>query len=131
MFGALISAVDPVATLGIFESLKVDPALEALVCGEALINDACAIILFSSVKQYVLAADPDFDQSGVAAVGQAVSRFFGLSLGSLAVGLGVGVTSALFFKFFSFRNNPGMEIVTFFLFAYGRYLLTSTFSFFY
>ena len=31
-FGSLISAVDPVATLAIFQALDVDPILNMLVC---------------------------------------------------------------------------------------------------
>ena len=34
-FGSLISAVDPVATLAIFQALDVDPVLNMLVFGES------------------------------------------------------------------------------------------------
>ena len=43
MFGALISAVDPVATLCTFAQLQVDPKLETVVFGESLVNDAMSI----------------------------------------------------------------------------------------
>lgn len=39
-FGALISATDPVSTLAVFQSKKVDPHLFYLVFGESVINDA-------------------------------------------------------------------------------------------
>ena len=39
-FASLICAVDPVATLATFSALNVDPDLEVLVFGEALLNDA-------------------------------------------------------------------------------------------
>ena len=42
-FGSLISAVDPVATLAIFQALDVDPVLNMLVFGESILNDAVAI----------------------------------------------------------------------------------------
>ena len=38
-FGSLISAVDPVATLAIFQALDVDPVLNMLVFGESILND--------------------------------------------------------------------------------------------
>ena len=44
-FGSLISAVDPVATLAIFNALDVDPVLYMLVFGESILNDAVAIVL--------------------------------------------------------------------------------------
>ena len=43
-FGALISAVDPVATLCIFSSTGADPKLNALIFGESVLNDAVAIV---------------------------------------------------------------------------------------
>ena len=42
-FGSLISAVDPVATLAIFQALDIDPVLNMLVFGESILNDAVAI----------------------------------------------------------------------------------------
>ena len=44
-FASLISAVDPVATLATFSSLKADPKLHNLVFGESVLNDAVAIVL--------------------------------------------------------------------------------------
>ena len=48
LFGALISAVDPVATLSIMGNpeLHCDPLLYSLVFGESVLNDAVAIVLF-------------------------------------------------------------------------------------
>ena len=48
-FGALISAVDPVATLAIFRALEVNPTLNMLVFGESVLNDAVAIVMTKSV----------------------------------------------------------------------------------
>ncbi len=44
-FGALISAVDPVATLAIFSAMDVEPTLNMLVFGESILNDAVSIVL--------------------------------------------------------------------------------------
>ena len=44
-FGALISAVDPVATLAIFSAMDVEPILNMLVFGESILNDAVSIVL--------------------------------------------------------------------------------------
>jgi NhaP-type Na+/H+ or K+/H+ antiporter len=40
MFGALISATDPVSVLAIFQELGTDVNLYALVFGESVLNDA-------------------------------------------------------------------------------------------
>merc|ERR1711936_242504 len=50
-FGSLISAVDPVATLAIFQVLDVDPVLNMLVFGESILNDAVAIVLTATVVE--------------------------------------------------------------------------------
>ena len=44
-FGSLISAVDPVATLAIFQAIELDQQLYMLVFGESVLNDAVAIVL--------------------------------------------------------------------------------------
>mmetsp|Transcript_152079 Transcript_152079/g.265105 ORF Transcript_152079/g.265105 Transcript_152079/m.265105 type:complete len:772 (-) Transcript_152079:44-2359(-) len=47
---ALISATDPVATLATYSDLKVEPLLNIIVFGEAAINDAVAIVVFTLVN---------------------------------------------------------------------------------
>lgn len=50
LFGALISATDPVTTLAIFSALKVQKNLYADVFGESVLNDAVAIIFYKYVN---------------------------------------------------------------------------------
>lgn len=45
LFGAIISATDPVTTLAIFSEQNLDLDLYALVFGESVLNDAVSIIL--------------------------------------------------------------------------------------
>ncbi|WAI01374.1 cation:proton antiporter [Methanogenium organophilum] len=49
LFGALISATDPVSVLALFEELGVSERLKTLVEGESLFNDATAIVLYNVV----------------------------------------------------------------------------------
>ncbi|VAI17183.1 unnamed protein product [Triticum turgidum subsp. durum] len=51
MFGALISATDPVTVLSIFQELGSDVNLYALVFGESVLNDAMAISLYRQCHQ--------------------------------------------------------------------------------
>ncbi|KAK7263747.1 hypothetical protein RJT34_31344 [Clitoria ternatea] len=50
MFGALISATDPVTVLSIFQELGSDVNLYALVFGESVLNDAMAISLYRTMS---------------------------------------------------------------------------------
>ncbi|CAG8541513.1 40946_t:CDS:2 [Gigaspora margarita] len=62
IFGSVLSATDPVTVLTIFQSLKVDPQLYAIIFGESILNDATAIVLYETLKQY---RDQEFHFSNI------------------------------------------------------------------
>ena len=65
LFGALISATDPVAVVAIFRELGVPSRLLTIVEGESLLNDGVAIVLFTILLGVALGGDPTlFLQSG-------------------------------------------------------------------
>lgn len=53
IFGAIISATDPVTVLAIFKQLSVDFNLYANVFGESVLNDAVAIVLYRTVVMFL------------------------------------------------------------------------------
>lgn len=55
LFGALISATDPVAVIALFKELGAPQRLTVLVEGESLLNDATAIVVFNILVGIVLA----------------------------------------------------------------------------
>ncbi|KAH9749977.1 Sodium/hydrogen exchanger 6 [Citrus sinensis] len=104
MFGALISATDPVTVLSIFQELGTDMNLYALVFGESVLNDAMAISLYrtmSLVRSHASSGQNFF---------MVIVRFLETFVGSMsAEGLGLsGIVSILFtgivMKRYTFSN---------------------------
>jgi NhaP-type Na+/H+ or K+/H+ antiporter len=50
MYGSLISAVDPVATLAVFAHVGAPDQLNSILAGESILNDAVAIVLYRCVS---------------------------------------------------------------------------------
>lgn len=89
-FGSLVSAVDPVATLAIFNALDIDPLLYMLVFGESILNDAVAIVLTNTIMEL-----SDTSHSVVWVLGYVVGRFCLMFFASALIGCGFGLLSAL------------------------------------
>ncbi|XP_041027871.1 sodium/hydrogen exchanger 6-like isoform X1 [Juglans microcarpa x Juglans regia] len=119
MFGALISATDPVTVLSIFQELGTDMNLYALVFGESVLNDAMAISLYRTMS-LVNSRDSSGQNIFVLFV-----RFLETFVGSLSSGVAVGFTSALLFKYagLDIDNLQNLECCLFVLFPYFSYML--------
>lgn len=86
LFGALISATDPVAVIALFKELGVPKRLSTLVDGESLFNDATAIVVFHILLGVVGAGTAFSSSIAIDGVGQFLVVFFG----GLLVGLVIG-----------------------------------------
>lgn len=119
MFGALISATDPVTVLSIFQELGTDVNLYALVFGESVLNDAMAISLYRtmSLVRSHMSTDQNYFMITI--------RFVETFMGSLSAGVGVGFVSALLFKYagLDIDNLQNLESCLFVLFPYFSYML--------
>ncbi|KAG4948928.1 hypothetical protein JHK82_042120 [Glycine max] len=103
MFGALISATDPVTVLSIFQELGTDVNLYALVFGESVLNDAMAISLYRTMSS--VRADPSGQNLFMVVV-----RFLETFVGSMSAGLDID-------------NLQNLESCLFVLFPYFSYML--------
>lgn len=120
MFGALISAVDPVATLSIMgnSELGVDPLLYSLVFGESVLNDAIAISLFKTFFEYYKPEGPNWSESEIPA---ALMSFVVISGLSIVVGVSLGLMASWLYKHLDLKAYPNLETSLLFCFCYLCY----------
>lgn len=117
LFGALISAVDPVATLSIMGSpeLQCNQLLYSLVFGESVLNDAIAIVLFKTFRKYY---DPEAPDLTAGDIPSALLAFFTTSILSIFVGVGLGLATSYIYKHTSLKLFPKLETSLLFLCCY-------------
>uniref|UniRef100_A0A5F9DLS6 Sodium/hydrogen exchanger n=1 Tax=Oryctolagus cuniculus TaxID=9986 RepID=A0A5F9DLS6_RABIT len=120
-FGSLISAVDPVATIAIFNALHVDPVLNMLVFGESILNDAVSIVLTNTAEG--LTRKNMSDVSGWQTFLQALGYFLKMFFGSAALGTLTGLISHI-----DLRKTPSLEFGMMIIFAYLPYGLAEGIS---
>ncbi|XP_018093651.1 sodium/hydrogen exchanger 8 [Xenopus laevis] len=125
-FGSLISAVDPVATIAIFNALNVDPVLNMLVFGESILNDAVSIVLTNTAEG--LNRGNMADVSSWQTFLQALAYFLKMFFGSAALGTLTGLISALVLKHLDLRKTPSLEFGMMIIFAYLPYGLSEGIS---
>jgi len=120
LFGALISAVDPVATLSILgnSELQCDPLLYSLVFGESVLNDAVAIGLFKTFHKFYNPDGPNWSESEIPS---ALMEFTVVFLLSIVVGVGLGLVASFMYKHTSMSDYPKLETALLFCFCYLCY----------
>ena len=112
VFGALISATDPVAVVALFRTLGVSRRLAVAVEGESLFNDGTAIVIY----QLALAAAI----SGTFIPIAGVFDFLLVALGGCSIGVGLGwVASRLIAQI----DDYFIEITITTVLAFGSYLV--------
>ncbi|RLN69306.1 hypothetical protein BBJ28_00004012 [Nothophytophthora sp. Chile5] len=124
LFGALISAVDTVATLSFFSKLDAPPLLFNLVFGESVLNDAVAIALYQTLRKW----DADIDLSAKQLLYVALNTG-GMFVGSLLVSTAITLCVAYMLKrqFFStLRYFPSYEISLCLIFSLLTYFVAES-----
>lgn len=119
-FGALISSIDPIATLAILgnKDLRCDPLLYSLVFGESVLNDAVAITLYQTFIGF--RDEPSF---GAAQFWGAMGKFCLICVGSLFIGALVALLCSFLLRALNFSRKPSNEFIIIFFSAYLCYCL--------
>jgi len=117
IFSALISAVDPVAVLTVFEEINVDRVLYIIVFGESLLNDAVSIVLYNMFNSFLSLGPENIEYSDVL-IG--CTSFAVVAIGGTSIGIFWGFVTAIVTKF-TYRT-PTIEPVFIFVMSYLAYV---------
>lgn len=118
LFGAIISATDPVSVLALFRQLGAPRRLATIVEGESLFNDGTAFVLFTILLAGVTGGGLDLTGG--------LSDFAIEVAGALALGSAVGYGGSLLLRTV---DDYLLEITATFVAAYGTFLLAERFHF--
>jgi NhaP-type Na+/H+ or K+/H+ antiporter len=118
LFGALISATDPVAVVALLREKSSRKRLETLVEGESLLNDGTAIVFFGLFYGFALGSVTEVAPLGV------IGGFLRVVTAGLFIGIGVGwLTLQVIGRIF---NQPLTEISLSISAAYLTFFIAET-----
>lgn len=112
VFGALISATDPIAVIAVFQKLGAPARLALLIESESLFNDGLAAVLFTIATQTVLGRH--IPPAGI------VLHFIILLLGGIGIGGLIGLLASLFHRHV---DDHLLELMLTTVTAFGSYLI--------
>ncbi|KAI6174827.1 Sodium/hydrogen exchanger [Aphelenchoides bicaudatus] len=126
VFGSILSAIDPVITLAIFQALKVNPRLYIMIFGESMLNDAVSVVLVSTALEMNALDISQFTTFGVCRY--AIYRFMVMFFVSAILGCAIGLISSLIHKYIHLRRTPALEMSLLLVFSYLPYGLAEVLS---
>ena len=124
----MISAIDPVATISIFKSLRVSEKLYMIVFGESVVNDAVSIALARSAENVAFMMENQ-ESAYLAAATGTLANFTTYFFGSLLVGAICGLIVSFIFAKVDFYVVPWIETGLFFILSYLPYILSESLGF--
>ncbi|MBV7335779.1 Na+/H+ antiporter [Chloroflexi bacterium TSY] len=124
LFGALISATDPVAVVATFRAVGAPKRLTILMEGESLFNDGTAVVLFNVVLAVVVASVAG-GHGHEFSLSHAITEFVVEVAGGLLVGVVLGFVAA---ELIARIDDYLIEITLTTIAAYGSYLLADSVS---
>lgn len=120
IFGSLISAVDPIATIAVMQSLGVNKQLYIMVFGESVLNDAAAVVI---CRVFIEIAIRSGDSDSAGELAMAVPNILKVAVCSIAIGLSFAFLGSLLHKHSKVRTHPKLEVMIFFIEAYIPYVV--------
>ncbi len=121
LFGALISATDPVAVLALFKDFGAPRRLSLILEGESLFNDGTAVALFLVLLE--IAVD---GFHGFTSITEGIFLFTTMVFGGIVFG---GLMGIIFSKAIEWtRSNESVSITLMFVVAHLTYVLTELIS---
>ena len=118
-FSSLISAVDPVAVLAIFEDIGVNRGLYFLVFGESLLNDGVTVVLYNS-----MVALGSIEHVSTVDYFMVFLSFFTVVFGGFMIGCIIGLISSYIVKFT--KQTRVIEPLIILTMSYLSYILAET-----
>nr|CAH7763128.1 unnamed protein product [Callosobruchus chinensis] len=122
LFGSLISAVDPVAVLAVFEEIQVNEILYIVVFGESLLNDAVTVVLYHLFESY---SEMGLDNILYVDVLSGFLNFWVVAIGGTVIGVFWGVATALVTRYTN--EVRVIEPIFIFVMSYLAYLNAEVF----
>jgi len=121
LFGALISATDPVAVLALFKEYGAPRRLSLIFEGESLFNDGTAVAIFLIILEI---AETGFH--GLSSIGEGLFLFTTMVIGGIIFG---GFMGVIFSKAIEWtRTNESVSILLMFVLSHLTFLLTEVLS---
>jgi CPA1 family monovalent cation:H+ antiporter len=120
LFGAMISATDPVSVLALFKKLGAPKRLTTIVEGESLFNDGTAVVVFRIILGIVMGTTAG--TAGDLAL-HSLREFSLVVFGGLAVGAIIGIIASVLTSYF---DDHLLEITLTTIVAYGSFLLAES-----
>ncbi|MDR0303517.1 MAG: cation:proton antiporter [Chitinispirillales bacterium] len=130
LFGALISATDPVAVIALFKEVSAPKRLTTIIDGESMANDATAIVLFGIVFSLTYIKTGSLQAAQSAAnlnIPLAIWNFFAILAGGTAVGAAVGLLGSYICKLDKDRRE--YQIVLSVIMAYSAFIIADQLEF--
>ncbi|MDT8407196.1 MAG: sodium:proton antiporter [Methylococcales bacterium] len=121
LFGAIISATDPVAVLALFKDYGAPKRLTLIFEGESLLNDGTAFALFLVFLEIIT-----HGYAGTSSIGLGVLNFFMMLFGGILFGLLMGFLFAKLIEWV--RGYEHLEITLTLLVAHLTFILTEVIS---
>nr|XP_012595911.1 sodium/hydrogen exchanger 4 [Microcebus murinus] len=122
LFGSLISAVDPMAVLAVFQEARVNEQLYMMIFGEALLNDGISVVLYNILIAFTKMHK--FEDIEAVDILAGCARFVIVGVGGVLFGIAFGFISAFITRFT--QNVSAIEPLIVFMFSYLSYLAAET-----